>query len=605
MSIVRSAPLHQVQRALTWATATGATRLPFRVWLIAALTVWALLFALLDLRPIMYDEGIILTGAREVQFGAIPHRDFYANYGPAQFYVIAGLFNMFGTHFLVARIYEITVRAGIVMMTLIIARRCRPIIAAVVAGLILLWMLSIGAYEYPVFPALLLALIGSEILLAESEAGRLRPTICVTAGALTGGIALFRYDVGLFVLLSHLAAIGYAQMTNAVEDNTTTRLRKFVTAVLAYGSGTGVVFLPVAIALLIAGAGPGFLHDMVKFPAAYYALMRHLPPPGISDLIPPNPLLAIYLPFFVVFISPLLLFYCEHRRPAGTAPDRTIALTIVILATLCLGVLAKGMVRLSLVHLIMPIVIATLLLGFLLDRWGRWPYAWRVVLLPAAAAAVIAPVLMSGHLVRQMVRTDRGLSLTGWILGAGQGAQGIPAFLPSMTAAHVPVGSQCAIAIVRARTAPDEPVFVANMRHDRIVANRVEYYFEAERRPATHWYHFDPGLQTRADIQKAVIADLTRRKVRWIIRDSALDDIREPNGSSVSSKVFLLDQYLLRSFRPVAWFGSTSVWLRQDVDFAAPALRPECMASANESTNLLATWRTVAARAQASLPMPQ
>jgi hypothetical protein len=36
-----------------------------------------------------FDEGIILTGAMRVAAGEVPHRDFYANYGPGQFYVLA------------------------------------------------------------------------------------------------------------------------------------------------------------------------------------------------------------------------------------------------------------------------------------------------------------------------------------------------------------------------------------------------------------------------------------------------------------------------------------------------------------------------------------
>ena len=38
----------------------------------------------------VYDEGLVLVGAMRVADGEIPDRDFYANYGPAQFYVLAG-----------------------------------------------------------------------------------------------------------------------------------------------------------------------------------------------------------------------------------------------------------------------------------------------------------------------------------------------------------------------------------------------------------------------------------------------------------------------------------------------------------------------------------
>jgi hypothetical protein len=43
-----------------------------------------------------YDEGLILFGSTRVLSGDIPYRDFYANYGPGQFYVLAALFKVFG-----------------------------------------------------------------------------------------------------------------------------------------------------------------------------------------------------------------------------------------------------------------------------------------------------------------------------------------------------------------------------------------------------------------------------------------------------------------------------------------------------------------------------
>src|SRR5258708_1768620 len=56
-----------------------------------ALFVFAFLFvfAAINRAGSIYDEGLILTGAMRVANGEIPHRDFYANYGPAQFYVVA------------------------------------------------------------------------------------------------------------------------------------------------------------------------------------------------------------------------------------------------------------------------------------------------------------------------------------------------------------------------------------------------------------------------------------------------------------------------------------------------------------------------------------
>ena len=66
------------------------------------------LFLFMTRYPGWYDEGIIVTDAMRVASGQIPRRDFYVNYGPAQFYLLAGLFKAFGQSLLVERLYDIS-----------------------------------------------------------------------------------------------------------------------------------------------------------------------------------------------------------------------------------------------------------------------------------------------------------------------------------------------------------------------------------------------------------------------------------------------------------------------------------------------------------------
>ena len=69
----------------------------------------------------IYDEGIMLTGAMRVVQGALPHRDFYANYGPGQFFTLAAIFKLFGPSILVERIWDLVVKAGIAFLVNVIA----------------------------------------------------------------------------------------------------------------------------------------------------------------------------------------------------------------------------------------------------------------------------------------------------------------------------------------------------------------------------------------------------------------------------------------------------------------------------------------------------
>jgi hypothetical protein len=77
----------------------------YRKTLRDAVIVFGLSFLLLFVgmyrRAGVYDEGLALTAAMRVAAGQIPHRDFYANYGPAEFYILAGLFKVFGQSLLI------------------------------------------------------------------------------------------------------------------------------------------------------------------------------------------------------------------------------------------------------------------------------------------------------------------------------------------------------------------------------------------------------------------------------------------------------------------------------------------------------------------------
>src|SRR5208282_2762099 len=67
-----------------------------------------------------YDEGLILVGSTRVLSGDVPYRDFYANYGPAQFYALATLFKFFGPSVLVERLWDLLIRSCTVLVIFLI-----------------------------------------------------------------------------------------------------------------------------------------------------------------------------------------------------------------------------------------------------------------------------------------------------------------------------------------------------------------------------------------------------------------------------------------------------------------------------------------------------
>src|SRR4051812_38978390 len=70
-----------------------------------------------------FDEGLMLQAARRVADGQMPYRDFLCPYGPAQPYLLGGLFKAFGVSLLDWRILRVLTDAAVSVVVYAIVRR--------------------------------------------------------------------------------------------------------------------------------------------------------------------------------------------------------------------------------------------------------------------------------------------------------------------------------------------------------------------------------------------------------------------------------------------------------------------------------------------------
>ena len=357
------------------------------------------------------------------------------------------------------------------------------------------------------------------------------------------------------------------------------RLSFFTRAALLYVTGAAVVFLPFALYFLAMAPVSAFAADIIDYPTHYYAAMRGLPFPRPGDLTTNPGSFGVYIPVLGVLVAGIEIVGKRGKagrpRPGGSAdPHLSFLIVFMILAALSYY---KGVVRVSNLHMLMSIVPSLLLLAIGVDRWWDKPRSGRVaaslivgiVLLLTIAAAKDRNGWRERTLAVALAHPARRL--------AAHGAT-CPSTPATMLAWEDPDYRRVG-AYVRRYSRPDESIFVGLDRHDRIFINSVSLYFLAERRPGTHWYQFEPGLQTRADIQRSIIADLERNAVRWVIRDASFDAVQEPNGSSRSSGVHDLDLYLVNRYRPVVRSGPVEIWLDRNVDAPSPSRWPACFAA--------------------------
>ena len=242
------------------------------------LAAFVFLFATMNRVASVYDEGLILTGAMRVGSGEIPHRDFYANYGPAQFYVVSLLFKLFGPSVMAERIWDFAIKAGIATLGFAAVRSyCGPAAAFVAYITCLIWLGVFGTPGFPLFPAVLFSLAAT-LLVASSEGKNLHRAQIVVAGGCVGLTALFRYDVGGLVgaTLMALLIVSAARRRDRFRGIATSPPWLFALGALA-------VFGPVALAYLLVGGPIGaFIHD-VFYSSTHYVQMRRLPFPSLDS----------------------------------------------------------------------------------------------------------------------------------------------------------------------------------------------------------------------------------------------------------------------------------------------------------------------------------
>jgi hypothetical protein len=540
------------------------------------LMAYLVLFTGMSRRPNIFDEGLILTGAMRVAAGQIPHKDFYTLYGPAQFYVFAGLFKIFGEVLLVERLFDVLVRALVVTTVYTIASSyCRPSIAAGVSIATILWLLGLPTHGSNVIPISLLTVISSSLILPVFL-GTVSAKRLFAAGAVAGASALFRYDLGVALLGIHVCAFMIAILLKW--NGLSLRVSEFQSTFWPYLLGFALLTLPPAIYFISIVPLASLTHDIILYPANYYHRARGLPFPGIPIERIDN--LGVYLPILIVAAS-LFALAVPHRLGAGSkgssalhhGSDKVCLRGFLIMFSLLTSAMyLKGLVRVSPVQMYLSIVPSLLLIAVLLEYRVAFHYVVRSSIVCLACLSVLAAMWSTLHHVmllriRHLSVPERILSSslvgltdtqTRWCRLTNPLTTGF-CFLPEDDRIH-------AIEFIATHTRSDQKLYVGVRKHDKIIANDNLIYFATQRLPVTKWSEFDPDLQNRLDIQTQMVGEFERNPPPYIVLDSEFESEHEPNDSSQSSGVTLLDEYIRNTYQSTETFGVLSVWkLKHDL----------------------------------------
>ncbi len=532
----REAPADPVDEAAQ-ATRSGRWRLDGRDWAglgIVAVVLLAPVWGLMRYQGPPMEEGFMLVFPEEILRGAVPHVDFLHLYGPGSIYLLAGVFEVFGTHLYVERLVGLAQHAGVAYAMWFLLRPFGRRIAtsgAVLSVLILIGPLGLSAMAWNGALALGLAALAVAAAASRRPEGTSRRNLVFVSGLLGGAALLFRPDLVLAVALG-LGAWWF-------------QLRGTRRTPLLWGFAAGIaLYIP---HVLRSGIGAS-IEGMFLEPVFELRGGRSLPiPPSWGEVDGflqragtlrtsgwplPMPDLShqIHLWFWLVPLSILLVVVAAWRL-RRREPTSVRSMTYWPAALFGAALLQQAIQRPDTAHLswvtgvTFPLGIAAivLLLEELAPSWG----ALRRFALAAGTFAVLLlavipfyPVRTYVDLVSQTVGVNRfgfPIERDGRVFpfGSAEGASDAQAVVDELDRLAEPGDSLI--------TGPSD-LSRANY------SDAFFYHLFPDLDVGTRFIEMDPGI---ADAEDSGLAD-ELRSTDWVILSNAWADWSEPNDSSES-----------------------------------------------------------------------
>jgi hypothetical protein len=524
---------------------------PLWAWLAAAL--WCGLATDFSLQ--IYDEGMLLVGARSVANGGAPVRDFWTAYPPGVFWLLGLAFHLFGEQIIVNRLIHVVVSVGVCIAAAHLLRHLLGPGRGVLFGFLAV-ALYVGGVRVPAgYPPPLCVLLAFWSLTELLGTGRLPAAGRVwRAGFAAGLCAIVRYDMALYLLAASVCGAGLALARLA---DFASRQREAIRAAGAYAAGmAGPVVLAYGGLVALAGIGPVYA-ELVDFPLRVFPRVRDLPLERPFEFLlttePRDWQVAWFLgestralPYIGVAAATAGAARAWVRRRHETAP------LLFALSLLALAFVNQYRVRSSVVHG-WPLVVAALVVATPLIAWTLGSTARRARLAGAAALglglAILAP---------DMIR--RGSEL----LSARYLEPTVAVDSPSAAGIRISANDSPTnplLTHLRVHAAGEPYIFSRTIDHDQVMFNDALIYFLAGKQSPTPYRYLVPGVIDTPDVQREVVDALQRHDVRTVVLFHHVSV--EPNESSHSKRVDILDRALADQFRPVASFPPSYTVLRR------------------------------------------
>ena len=469
------------------------------------------------------DEGFLWYGTAQTAVGQVPLRDFQS-YDPGRYYWTALWAPMFGTGIVGVRLAVAVFQLCGVFLGLLVVRRVVSAwwVRCLVGIVLVAWMFP----HFKVFePTVEIAAVYVGVCLLEKPSRKRH----FLAGVFVGVAAFFGRNLGLYSFLAGAMLIAFIQMRIQREA--------VLSCLCAWGLGIVVGSLPLLLmALVIPGFAWAFLDSILwLFSLGTTNLPLPVPWPwsGMHQRFVANDRLAFMVVEFGFVAFPLFFLVAVLLLLKYPLVDRQ--RQSVLVASTCVGMwyMHYAFSRADLSHLAMSL--SPFLLGVVaLPAFvGAREHSWlsRLVL-GGLVVFTIGPAYLGSPFVRFCYRTPCvPYQLHGETLWLRPGERDLIETVRQM---------------VLERVRPEEGIFIAP---------HWPAFYRILQRPSPTWqiYFLFPE---RMDRQEAIIADLRKNNVQWVILgDAALDRREALRFRHTHSFVWL---FLMQNFAPVEIKGLPS-----------------------------------------------
>ncbi len=513
----------------------------------------------------VYDEGLSVYGAVSVLHGDVLYRDFFTGYGPAQFYVMAVLFKLFGITLIVERLASVCFMWLMCFSGFLVARRLVSAPFALLAW-VLMVVQNIGivpGFPPPMPNIMLFSFLGCLCMFRFIATRRARWV--VFSGLCSGLVAVFRHDFAVYSLLAGLFVSAVFVAACYYPEGTRIHRRLLAAAGIqaVYLLSAAAVVVPAAALVLSRVSSQDVVFPLAVVPLKLYARYFALPypmPPDPRNLLNgsmalPSFMLTLlsrvpfWMPIFVFGATTAFFANLDWRSDTRRQLERWLPAVLVFL----LGVEYWNYLRIrsDLPHALPTYTVSTIVLAVLMQNIrasGRLRKPLYAVAALVSLSIVALPVRAKIPMVRSLVEPN-GFTFT---LERGRG------IYPGDQYAEY----ENAVRYVQERTEPTERIFVGSARHDMLRTNDVMFYVLAERMSATRYVELHRAVACAAPCQKEIVRDMKAMNVRYVVLRH--DHFRElPNESSRSSGVTILDDFIRDRYSVVAVYGDYSILHRK------------------------------------------